>query len=174
MVPYDPKWAPSYEEQARRLEVALQPWLVEPLQHIGSTAVPGLAAKPIIDIVAVVTDIDLAGEMTKRLSMVHWLATPEPTDAPLRKLSYCTPSIALRTHHLHVVERASSGWQGWIAFRDYLRANPQVAAEYGELKSRLAEAHGDDPNQRDAYRAGKAEWIAATTATALRLRPDFS
>ena len=174
MVAHDPKWTTSYEEQARRLEAALEPWLAEPLQHIGSTAVPGLVAKPIIDMVGVVADIGPAQEMTDRLSMLNWRACPERTDAPQRKLSYCTPSIARRTHHLHVVEQTSTGWRGWIAFRDYLRANPQIAAEYGALKSRLAAIHGSDPNQRDAYRAGKAEWIAARTATALSLRADPS
>ena len=170
---YDPSWARSFGQEASRLAVALQPWLVEPLEHIGSTAVPGLVAKPIIDIVAVVADIDSAGAAAEPLATLGWISAPEPTDAALRKLSFCMPSIARRTHHLHVVEQSSSGWRGWIAFRDHLRAHPAVAAEYGELKRRLADAHGSDPNQRDAYRAGKAAWVAATTEAATSGRPQL-
>ncbi len=165
---YDPAWPSSFDDEARRLTVALQLWLVRPLEHIGSTAVPGLDAKPIIDIVAVVADIDSAAAAAEPLALVGWLAAPEPTDATLRKLSFCTPSIAHRTHHLHIVEQSSSGWRGWIAFRDHLRAHPDVAAEYTELKRHLADAHGSDPNQRDAYRAGKAAWVAATTEAAMK------
>jgi GrpB-like predicted nucleotidyltransferase (UPF0157 family) len=61
----------------------------------------------------------------------------------------------------------SSGWRGWLAFRDDLRTHPEVAREYGELKTRLANEHGTDPNQRDAHRAGKAEWVGSTTTRAL-------
>jgi GrpB-like predicted nucleotidyltransferase (UPF0157 family) len=163
MSPYDPGWPVSFEREERRLSVALRPWLVAPLEHIGSTAVPGLVAKPIIDIVAVVTDIGAAAAAVQPLAGLGWLAAPEPTDLALRKLSFCTPSVARRTHHLHVVEWSSSGWRGWLAFRDHLRVHSELAAEYGELKRRLADAHGSDPNQRDAYRAGKASWIIEIT-----------
>ena len=161
-----------YEEQAQRLAHALGSLLVKPIEHIGSTAVQGLVAKPIIDMLAVVADVGVAETITERVESTGWVAAPEATDATARKLSYCTPSIARRTHHLHVVERSSSDWLGWLAFRDHLRADPRAAAEYGALKTRLAELHGADPNQRDAYRSGKAAWIAATTAAALRTSTD--
>lgn len=172
MHPYDPRWPRSFQREASGLAVVLRPWLVEPLEHIGSTAVPGLVAKAIIDIVAVVADIDAAQAAAEPLASVGWIAAPEPTDVALRKLSFCTPSVERRTHHLHVVEHSSTGWRGWIAFRDHLRANPALATEYGELKRRLAAAHGSDPNQRDAYRAGKAAWIAATTHAATNTHSD--
>jgi GrpB-like predicted nucleotidyltransferase (UPF0157 family) len=75
--------------------------------------------------------------------------------------------VELRTRHLHVVERSSLGWRGWLAFRNYLRTHPEVAGEYGDLKTRLANERGGDPNQRDAYRAGKADWIRSVTQRAL-------
>ena len=90
---------------------------------------------------------------------------PEPTDAIDRSLSFCTPSIARRTHHLHVVEVASEGWHGWLAFRDYLRAHPDVVAEYATLKTDLAARHGANPNERDAYRAGKTDFIVSVHQT---------
>jgi GrpB-like predicted nucleotidyltransferase (UPF0157 family) len=58
-------------------------------------------------------------------------------------------------------------WRRWLAFRNYLRAHPEVADEYGRLKTALADLYGSDPNQRDAYRSGKSDWIRMTTARAL-------
>ena len=124
---------------------------------------PGLAAKPIIDMLAVVEDIDDVQPAIARLESVAWVHAPEPTDALDRSLSFCTPSIAHRTHHLHVVEDASEGWRGWLAFRDYLRAHPDVVAEYSTLKTDLAARHGANPNERDAYRGGKSDFIVSVT-----------
>ncbi len=145
----------------------LDTWLIQPLEHIGSTAVPGLVAKPIIDMLAVVEDIEAAAAAEVSLRKIGWVPAPEPGDDAARKLSFCMPSVELRTHHLHVVERVASGWRGWLAFRNDLRMHPEVAWEYGELKTRLANEHGTDPNQRDAYRAGKADWVGSITARAL-------
>jgi GrpB-like predicted nucleotidyltransferase (UPF0157 family) len=163
----DPGWPISFENERRRLATVLAPWLVQPLEHIGSTAVPALVAKPIVDIVAIVGDIDVAAAAGDPLRTLGWVAAPEPEDSLERKLSFCTPSVELRTHHLHVVEHSSPRWRGWLAFRDYLRAHPETAQEYGSLKTRLADDHGGDPNQRDEYRAGKEDWIRAMTIRAL-------
>ena len=81
--------------------------------------------------------------------------------------SFCTPSIAKRTHHLHVVEETSPDWRGTLAFRDYLRTHPAVAAAYAAMKRDLAARHGSDPNERDDYRSGKAQFIAQITAVAM-------
>jgi GrpB-like predicted nucleotidyltransferase (UPF0157 family) len=168
MVGYDRRWPTSYEHQQQRLSVVLAAWLVRPIDHVGSTSVRGLVAKPIIDMVAVVADIESLDGVGGALSSIGWVAAPEPTDATSREMSFCTPSVQRRTHQLHVVEEASSSWREWIAFRDYLRAHPEMAAEYGALKTRLAAQHGADPNDRDAYRAGKATWIQAVTERALQ------
>jgi GrpB-like predicted nucleotidyltransferase (UPF0157 family) len=170
MFPFDPSWSAIYERERWRLVSVLEPWLVEPLEHIGSTSIPGLVAKPIIDIVAVVDDIDRGNEIVSPLDAIGWVAAPEPGDVVWREMSFCTPSVERRTHHLHVVERSSSSWRGWVAFRDYLRVHPEIAAEYSELKCRLADEYGADPNERDAYRAGKASWISTITALALEGR----
>jgi GrpB-like predicted nucleotidyltransferase (UPF0157 family) len=167
MYPSDPSWQASFEEEQKRLSLVLAPWLVRPLEHIGSTAVPGLIAKPIIDIVAVVEEIDTVGEARVSLLEIGWLAAPEPGDDRERKLSFCTPSVELRTHHLHIVEQSSTRWRSWLAFRDYLRSHPEAAEEYGVLKQRLADENGADPNRRDRYRAGKDPWIRAITERAL-------
>jgi len=170
MVAYDPRWPGSYSEEQQRLTPVLAPWLTRPIEHVGSTSVPGLVAKPIIDMVAVVADIESFDGAVPALGAVGWVSAPEPLDAVNREMSFCTPSVQRRTHHLHVVEEASSSWREWIAFRDYLRVRPELAVEYGALKTRLAAEHGGDPNERDAYRAGKAAWIRAVTDDALRER----
>jgi len=92
---------------------------------------------------------------------------PEPADEIERRLSFCTPSKELRTHHLHVVEESFSGWRGWLAFRDYLRKNPDVTQEYGELKTHLSIENGSNTNERGQYRAGKDDWVSTVTARAL-------
>ncbi len=171
MYPYDPDWAPSFERERLRLTPILQPFLVQPLEHIGSTSVPGLVAKPIVDMLAVVKDISPMIAEEESLRQIGWLLAPEPGDDIERRLSFCTPSRELRTHHLHIVEEEFSGWRGWLAFRDYLRKNPDVAQEYGELKSQLSIEHGSDANQRDQYRAGKADWVSTVTARALEGEP---
>ena len=134
MCPYDPDWVSSFERECLRLTPILRPYLVQPLEHMGSTSVPGLVAKPIIDMVAVVEDISPVFAVSSSLRNIGWVLAPEPADEIERRLSFCTPSRELRTHHLHVVEESFSGWRGWLAFRDYLRMNPDVAREYGELK----------------------------------------
>jgi GrpB-like predicted nucleotidyltransferase (UPF0157 family) len=166
IVAYDPDWATSFDVERDRVQRALGDLLTRSVEHIGSTAVPGLAAKPIIDMLAVVENIDDAPPATARLQAVEWIHAPEPTDAIDRSLSFCTPSIAHRTHHLHVVEDASEGWRGWLAFRDYLRAHPDIAAEYATLKTDLATRHGANPNDRDAYRSGKSDFIVGVTKRA--------
>ena len=166
IVPYDPAWATSFDVERDRVHGALGDLVVRPVEHIGSTAVPGLAAKPIIDMLAVVADIDEAHGAIARLQTVEWVHAPEPTDAIDRSLSFCTPSIARRTHHLHVVEDGSDDWRGWLAFRDHLRTHPEVAQEYAALKEGLATRHGANPNERDAYRGGKADFIVSVTERA--------
>jgi len=171
MFPYDPDWASSFERERLRVTPILRPYLIEPLEHIGSTSVSGLVAKPIIDMLAVVEDISPVIAEEDSLRQIGWLLAPEPADDIERRLSFCTPSREIRTHHLHVVEREFSEWRGWLAFRNYLRRRPDVAQEYGEVKSRLAIEHGSDPNERDEYRAGKADWVSAVTQRALECEP---
>jgi GrpB-like predicted nucleotidyltransferase (UPF0157 family) len=171
IVDYDPAWATDFETERGRVEGAMEPWLLRPVEHIGSTAVPGLAAKPIVDMVAVVGNIEEAAGAAAALRSIGWVHAPEPGDAVGRRLSFCSPSIEYRTHHLHVVENVSDSWRHWIAFRNYLRAHPRAANEYADLKRSLADEFGSNPNERDAYRKGKAAFIQAMTARAIESDP---
>ncbi len=165
--PYDPRWPSSFGAEREKLESVLGPLLVRGLEHIGSTAIPGMPAKGIIDMLAVVRDVDDVERVIGSLVAVGWVHAPEPGDEASRSRSFCTPSIATRTHHLHVVEEASESWQACLGFRDYLRTHPGLAAGYAALKQQLAAQHGADPNERDAYRRGKAGFIGEVTELAL-------
>lgn len=155
IIGYDPRWPAAFEQQRIRVESALRPWLLRPVEHIGSTAVPGLPAKPIIDMLALVPSYDESAGVTEAMAAVGWVAAPEPGDADRRRRSFCFPAVAWRTHHLHVWEPASA-WHQLLAFRDHLRTHPADATRYAELKTELSARHSDD---RPAYRAGKSALI---------------
>jgi GrpB-like predicted nucleotidyltransferase (UPF0157 family) len=155
IVPYRDGWPALFERERARVEAALRPWLTGPVEHIGSTAVPGLAAKPIIDMLARVTTVD-AGDFVTAMAGIGWPHAPEPGDPAGRKWSFCFPGIARRTHHLHIYEAASPRWPTLLAFRDHLRAHPADATEYARIKTELAAA---DAHDRPRYRAGKAPFI---------------
>jgi GrpB-like predicted nucleotidyltransferase (UPF0157 family) len=156
IVAYDPQWAASFDVQRRSVAQALADHLVGPVEHIGSTSVPGLAAKPIIDMLARVTSYDSHAAVAAAMAGIGWVLAPEPGDADARKLSFCYPDAAYRSHHLHVVEHGSAGWPTWLAFRDHLRTHPADAAAYGALKAELAR---EDDTDRPRYRAAKAPFI---------------
>ena len=156
VVPYREEWPASFANQQVRVEAALRPWLVGRVEHIGSTAVPGLAAKPIIDMLARIEDHGRSSGLIDALARIGWVHAPEPGDAERRKWSCCFPSIAWRTHHLHIVEDRAPDWPQLLAFRDHLRDHPADAAEYARRKAALAAA---DDRDRPRYRAGKAPFI---------------
>ena len=170
IVDYDSDWADGFERERQRLEAAFGSALTQPIEHIGSTSVPGLPSKPIIDMLAVVAEIDDVATEVPMVEALGWIAAPEPNDTTEHRMSFCFPSIEWRTFHLHVVEVRSPDWQGWLAFRDYLRTHHDVAVEYAELKRALAIEHGGDPNERDGYRVGKSEFISKVTAVAVGRR----
>src|SRR5262245_56615875 len=116
-------------------------WLVGPIEHIGSTAVPGLAAKPIIDIMAAVQTLDAWRPAIAAASALGSCYFPYRPDS---EHWFCKPSPAFRTHHLHLLPIESPQWRRAIAFRDYLRAHSDVALEYEALKRQLALEYRED------------------------------
>lgn len=134
----------------------LHPWIVGPVEHIGSTSIPGMTAKPIIDMLARVPDYQHTAGIVEAMSSIGWNHAPEPGDVPARKWSFCFPDIRRRSHHLHIFEADPQNWQSLLTFRDHLRTHPDDAAEYGRLKTLLAAA---DAHDRPRYRAGKAPFI---------------
>jgi GrpB-like predicted nucleotidyltransferase (UPF0157 family) len=156
---HDPGWADRFADERARLERALAPWLHGGVHHIGSTSVPGLPAKPIIDMIAGVADLRRAA------AAVAVLAEHGYTHAPHRPRAYWfhRDDGPVRTHHLHLTEPGSDLWRERLAFRDALRADPVLRDEYRDLKIRLAAAHGEDI---DAYTAGKRAFVGRVLAAA--------
>jgi GrpB-like predicted nucleotidyltransferase (UPF0157 family) len=153
LVPYDAAWPDLFAEERALIEPMLSPWLAGPIEHIGSTAIPGMKAKPIIDIMAGVADLRTSRNAEAALRSLNYMYFPYRPDV---MHWFCKPSPAHRTHHLHLVPIGSQLWSERLSFRDYLRASPEAALEYVALKEALAEAHEFD---REAYTQGKSEFV---------------
>ncbi len=153
IVPYDPAWPALFDKERVILEAFLAKWLVGPVEHVGSTAVPGLAGKPVIDIMAAVESLDASRPAIPALATLDYVYFPY---RPEEKHWFCKPSAAFRTHHLHLVPIGSQSWRDRLAFRDYLRHNSAIAAEYAALKQELAKRYEFD---RDAYTEAKGPFI---------------
>ena len=161
IVDYDPRWPQRYEAEKARLLAAIGD-LTLAIEHIGSTAVPGLAAKPIIDMLAGVAGRAGADECVARLLALGY-DDVTPQDDP--EWFYCLGRGASRgapsEYHLHIARYPSAHWERHIAFRDHLRADPQAMREYGEMKKRLAAQFGRD---RTGYTEAKSAFIQKQTA----------
>ena len=154
IVDYDSDWPIRFEEERKRILGALGiPCLT--IMHVGSTAVRGIGAKPIIDMMLGVRDREEANRVQKALEVVGYTdITPEPDNTEwFYCLGYGTRELY---HHLHLVVEGSDHWRRQLAFRDYLRAHPDTAREYNELKRRLADHYGDD---RRGYTDAKTGFI---------------
>ncbi|MFB9905814.1 GrpB family protein [Allokutzneria oryzae] len=161
VLPYDPRWPERASGERTRLVELLGPWLADGVEHIGSTSVPGLAAKPIVDLMASVRD-HTDGAVHGALTGDGWhLVPPELDERPWRRF-FVRASGQRRVAHLHVVSAGHRRWRDQIAFRDALRADAGLAREYTELKRGLSDRHGGD---REAYTAGKSEFVARVLRT---------
>jgi GrpB-like predicted nucleotidyltransferase (UPF0157 family) len=168
VVPYDTEWPARFGRERALLEEALAPWLAGGVEHVGSTAVPGLAAKPILDLLAGVRDLDASRAAWAPLAGLGYVWTPHRPDEA-HHFSKPSPRLAEATHGLHLTEPGSAVWRERLAFRDALRADPALAREYATLKTRLARDHGGD---LAAYTAGKRAIVERVLAGAgLSLRP---
>jgi GrpB-like predicted nucleotidyltransferase (UPF0157 family) len=155
LVDYDPAWPDRFREQAARLTELLRPWLAAPVEHVGSTAVPGLRAKPVVDILAPVVSLACAQAAIAELTADGWLFWPDDPNRDYR-LWFLRPKPEARTHHLHVIEHDHSAAHAERAFRDALCADPALKKAYAALKDRLAVQHRAD---RDAYTDAKGDFI---------------
>jgi GrpB-like predicted nucleotidyltransferase (UPF0157 family) len=151
----DSAWADRFAEQAIVVGELLRPWLTGPVEHIGSTAVPGLSAKPVIDMLAPVRSLHEAHTALPVLAEAGWLYWPEDPCGHYR-LWLLRPRPEARTHHLQVVEAEHPHAKALLAFRNALRADAELRHEYASLKQRLAEQH---PDSRNAYTNAKWAFI---------------
>jgi GrpB-like predicted nucleotidyltransferase (UPF0157 family) len=170
VMPYDPEWPRRFEHERELLERVLSPWLAGGVHHIGSTAIPGLAAKPILDMMAGVANLAAAEAAIAALgehSYGHGQHRP-------RTLWFFKPASAARldcTHALHLTEPGSDLWQERLTFRDALRADDALRGEYQALKLRLAAANGDDLS---TYTAQKRDFVGRVLADAGVKLTDWS
>lgn len=158
VVPYDLGWPRRFEAERRLLEGVLALWLEGGIHHIGSTAVPGLAAKPILDMMAGVQDFEQARAAFEPLRGHAWIYEPH---RPGIAHHFVKRSRSRVTHNLHLTEPESDLWRERLVFRDALRADPELAAEYESLKLRLARDHAD---QGSAYGQAKRPFVAGVLA----------
>lgn len=168
VVAYDPRWPAQFSELSGRLDDLLRRWLVRPVEHVGSTAVPGLSAKPVIDIAAAVTSLTTAQEalsVLQRNGWVHWASDPNRS----WRLWLLYPRPEARTHHLYLIQHDDPHLHELVAFRDRLRADATTRHRYGELKQALAQRFSGD---REAYTAAKTAFVADVLATGgLQIQP---
>lgn len=154
LAPYDPAWPDRFERERVLLDATIGPWVTGGIHHVGSTAVPGLDAKPIVDILAGVSALDTSRECFGRLAEAGYLYAPY---RPEEMHWFCKPNPSRREYHLHLVPVGSVRFRDEISFRDRLLASPQISREYADLKHSLAARFADD---RDAYTEAKGDFIA--------------
>lgn len=162
VVPHDPLWAAEFEKAAADVVAALGPAVLS-VHHIGSTSVPGIHAKPVIDMLAVVTDVTAVDRRSAEMERLGYEGLEEFGIDGRRYFRRDDPS-GRRTHQIHAFADGSRHVTRHLAFREFMRAHPDLAEQYGALKQRLAEAH---PTDLDAYQAGKNAFIQEMEARAL-------
>ncbi len=151
--PYQEEWKNLFETEKRDIEKAIGDYIKD-IQHVGSTSIPGMSAKPILDIAIAVKDFEEARICIKPLCDMGYTFRGEngiPRRHYFIKGEPCT-------HHIHMLEKDNEEWEKLILFRDYLRSNQNIAEEYKELKRNLLQRLRGD---RKAYQAAKADFVEA-------------
>jgi GrpB-like predicted nucleotidyltransferase (UPF0157 family)/predicted kinase len=157
IAPYDPAWPQRYEAEREKITAALGDLIVE-IHHVGSTAVPGLPAKPVIDIMLVVRKLEDAIDCIGPLSDLGYTFIDYPQNTDRRFFRKGVP----RTHHVHIVAQDSVELKNHLAFRDALRSNLDWRDQYAALKLDLAERHRND---RAQYSESKTEFVRRVLST---------
>lgn len=159
LAPHNPGWAELFEKERTLIQNVFGDTIIA-IEHVGSTSIPGIPAKPIIDINIGVTSLEVAREMRDRFEMIGYEYRPFKPGVNIEGLVdqelYVRGPESLRTHYVHVAEYGSDFWNRSLLFRDYLRKHPDWAQKYGDLKVSLADIY---PNARKEYSNGKEELI---------------
>lgn len=154
MVPHDPRWRREFEQEAERISAAAGSNAVA-VHHVGSTAIPTVYAKPVIDLLLVVRDLAALDERQPRMEALGYEARGE-YGIPGRRFFRRDDEHGDRTHQIHAFEDGSPQIARHLAFRDYMIAHPETAQSYSDLKRELAAKH---PEDIEAYMDGKDEFI---------------
>jgi GrpB-like predicted nucleotidyltransferase (UPF0157 family) len=159
---YDAQWPQQYEAERKRLMEVIGRRVIA-IEHVGSTAVPGLAAKPIIDIMVAVRQLGDARVCVAPLESIGYQYVPVTENEIPDRLFFHRFVNRVRTHHVHITPLNSPFWDSHLLFRGTLRANPLIARDYEALKRRLAVEYGDD---RLGYTYAKTDFIEGVLARA--------
>jgi len=166
IVPYNPDWPAAFHAEANRLRSSLGPLALR-IDHNGSTSIPGLGAKPIIDIQVSVVSLQPLAEYEERLGAIGYVHVAHPDDSFC--LFFHRPRQWPHSHHVHLVEAGGAEERRTLAFRDYLRDHPAVARDYEKLKRDLAGTFAPTvPESRESYAQAKTDFIERVIAVALR------
>lgn len=160
--PYDPSWPDEFALERKRLDFLL-PGVFREIEHIGSTAVPGMPAKPIIDLLVGVESLGPAKSLAEHICASGYTTSTEFNETLVDRKWFMRWAEGHRTHHLHVVAQDGNAWREHLAFRDALRASLPLAARYAALKAQLAARHTTD---REAYTDAKKEFIRSALRNA--------
>lgn len=155
ITPYDPAWPARYAAESARLAESLGKWAVGGIHHVGSTAIPGVDAEPVIDILIGIEELAAARSCTESLARLDYLAI-DNWGAEL--CAFCKPHPHEHAYTLYLAPAGGLRYSEIVAFRDFLRANRQVAIGYAGMKRDLAGRHGGD---RHGYNVAKARLIEA-------------
>ena len=166
---YDPNWPTLFEKERIRIGNALGSFALA-IEHVGSTAVPGLPSKPIIDLLVGVPSLEEAKvRCIEPIEALGYYYIPEYASWLPDELFFRKGPPGPWSHHLHVMERFYLRWEALLVFRDYLRAHAEAARAYADIKRTLAASSKDNI---EAYRKGKSTFVQETTAKALAWRAD--
>ncbi len=154
MVPHNPEWRQAFRQEAEQIAAALDEDVVT-VHHMGSTAIPGIYAKPVLDMLLVVRSVEALDEKQSEIEALGYEARGE-YGIPGRRFYRRDNSQGDRTHQVHAFEVGSPQIARHLAFRDYMIAHPKAAQEYSDLKRELAAKH---PSDIEAYMDGKDAFI---------------
>ena len=150
VVPYDKNWKSAFEEIRKEIENAIGDLIIG-IEHIGSTAVDGLAAKPCIDIDVIIKDYSVFNTVVRKLEAIGYIHEGDLGIKGREAFKY-TNKEHLQQHHLYVCPRDSKELHRHIAFRDFLRSNPEAVRKYGAIKEKAAQLFPTDIDQYIAYK----------------------
>lgn len=165
VVPHDPRWRDAFEAEAKQIANALGENIVA-VHHIGSTAIPDIYAKPVVDLLVEVRDLTEVDGRGSAMESLGYEVLGE-YGIPGRRYFRKDSPEGVRTHHVHAFEAGSDEVERHLAFRDYMLAHPADAQSYSELKRKLAKEH---PQSFDGYMDGKDGFIKEMDRRAARWR----